>query len=129
MYLIDIDDHDALPGGQTRASLRARVLLGVLVDAEAARLQLEPTRAQLAETTRWFRAQFDMRQRADVEDFLAFAGLDLRELSAQMRTFSNISEVGAARDGDVARLLPRYRGIQRVGDWHDQRLVGGEGPR
>ena len=35
----------------------AAVLLGLLADEEAARLVLVPTRAQLDETTRWFRAQ------------------------------------------------------------------------
>lgn len=125
MHLIDIDDHDALPGGQTRASLRARVLLGLLADEEAARLVLVPTRAQLDETTRWFRAQHDMHRRVDVEDFLAFAGLELAELSAQMRTFCTITAVGAARDVDVAALLPRYRGLTRAREWHHQRPVGG----
>lgn len=110
------DEFDALPGGQTVAALRSRILLGALADAEAERLGLRASPQQLGGTTQWFREQFDMPMRADVEDFLAFAGLDLAAFSAQMRTFTNIALIEPAHQAEVDRRWPSYAALQRLGE-------------
>jgi hypothetical protein len=107
---------DALPGGQTAGALRSRILLGVLADAEAERLGLRPTRAELDAKMAWFRKQFDLPLRADVEDFMAFAGLDLRDLSAQMRTYVNIASVERCHQAEIERRLPSYEALLRLVD-------------
>jgi hypothetical protein len=111
------DELDALPGGQTLSSLRTRILLGVLADGEAERLGLRATKAELDGTTRWFRNQFDMATRADVESFLAYAGLDLSELSAQMRTYTNIARLDIHRGAEIERRLPDYEALARLEGW------------
>jgi hypothetical protein len=118
------DDFDALPGGQTLSGLRSRILLGVLVDEEMERLGTPATRADLDETTRWFRTQFDLLERADVEAFMAFADLDLRSLSAQMKTFANISILADRYEIEIDRGVPAFRALVRL----DQRRGEGELP-
>jgi hypothetical protein len=112
------DDLEALPGGQTRSTLRSRILLGVLVDAEIDRLGLGATPQQLDATTAWFRRRFDMIRRCDVEEFLAFAGLDVAALTAQMRTYAHIHLMQTHHAAEVARRMPSYRALLRLDDWH-----------
>jgi hypothetical protein len=118
------DDLEALPGGQIRSALRSRILLGVLVDAEAERLGLRATAAQLAATTTWFRTRFELITRTDVEDFLAFAGLDVAALTAQMRTYTNLALVQHHHAADVARRVPAYQALCRLDGWHGDRDRG-----
>ncbi len=115
------DELDALPGGQTRGAMRSRILLGVLVDQEAERLGLRATRQQLDATMAWFRTRFDMPRRTDVEEFLAFAGLDLATLTAQMRTYTNIHLVQERYTAEVQRRLPSYQALLQLEDWHRDR--------
>lgn len=118
------DELDALPGGQTLSSLRTRILLGVLADAETERLGLRATRAELDGTTRWFRTQFDMPQRTDVEAFLAYAGLDLAELTAQLRTYTNIARLDIHHGAELERRMPSYEALVRLETWDGE--AGGE---
>lgn len=111
------DELDALPGGQTLSSLRTRILLGALADAETERLGLQATKVELDGTTRWFRKQFDMTTRADVESFLAHAGLDLHELTAQMRTYTNIARLDIHLCAEIERRLPDYEALARLEGW------------
>jgi hypothetical protein len=114
------DELEALPGGQTTSALRSRILLGVLADEEAERLGLRATASQLDGTTRWFRTQFDLVTRADVEDFLGYAGLDLPALTAQMRTYTNISLVDIHHHAEIERRLPSYEALLRLEAWSGQ---------
>jgi hypothetical protein len=111
------DELDALPGGQTLSSMRTRILLGVLADAEVERLDLPATKVELDGTTRWFRTQFDMLTRADVESFLAYAGLDHRELTAQMRTYTNIARLYIQHREELERRLPSFEALTRLEGW------------
>lgn len=110
------DEVDALPGGQTTGALRSRILLGVLVDQEAKRLGLHANAQQLDATMRWFRTQFFMAKRADVEAFMAFAGLDLAALTAQMRTFANISIIAERYALDVDQRMPAFNALRQLED-------------
>ncbi|MCA9710831.1 MAG: hypothetical protein KDK70_33625 [Myxococcales bacterium] len=111
------DELDALPGGQTRGVMRSRILLGVLADDEAERLGIRVTKAELDGTTRWFRRQFDLDARADVEAFLEFAGLDLAELTAQMRTYTNIARVDIHHRAAIEERLPSYVALMGLEAW------------
>ncbi|HET6582977.1 MAG TPA: hypothetical protein VFG69_06015 [Nannocystaceae bacterium] len=110
------DEHDAILGGQTLSALRSRILLGVLVDEEVERLGTPATKADLDEATRWFRTQFSLLERADVEDFMAFADLDLRSLSAQMKTFANIARLADRYRAEIDRGLPAFCALMRLDD-------------
>ena len=54
------DELDRMPGGQTRAALTSRVLLGVLADEEAGALGLGAGREVLEATARQFRLAFGL---------------------------------------------------------------------
>ena len=91
---------------------RKVVLLRQLAMAEAERLGLAPSDEQIRETTRWFRASFDLRQ---VERFAAWldrAGLDLprfRRMMIEMSTLTMVLEHhGEAIDARMADHLAMH---------------------
>ena len=100
---------------------RKVVLMRLLALAEAERLGLEPSPAQLRETTRWFRASFGLRSLDRFAAWLAHSGFDLprfehmmRELSILTLVLEHWGEAVDARIGDhlalhTARSFPGAR--------------------
>ncbi len=106
---------DASTDAEHLANLR--LLLGILADADGARRGLASTVEQTEETTRWYRARFDLLRRQDLERFLASAQLSEAEFVDHMRTFSNIAIALRTHSDEVERRMARYQAIFSVRDW------------
>ncbi len=115
------DEIDKLPGGQTLSGLRSRVLLGILADDEVARLELPQTREQLERMALVFRRDFHMPARADVEQFLRFARLDLRDFSSVMRTFANVLSAQEHHRDAIEARRAAHVGLARIGEFEGTR--------
>ena len=106
--MFSVDELARVPGGQTVSAVRSRILLGLLAEEEAARLALPVTATAVEAMAAFFRQEFDLARRTDVEAFLDFAGLGLGEFSSVMRTFRTVVEVQQHHAARIEALLPRY---------------------
>jgi hypothetical protein len=115
------DELDRQPGGETGAALRARVLLGLLAEEEAAALALGAGRPEAQAMAREFRTTFGLLAPDELARFLAAAGLGLADFSAVMSTFGKVAAVQTRLAAAIRTGLPGYLGLAR--------LVGGGGER
>lgn len=102
---------------------RKVVLMRLLALAEAERLGLEPSPAQLRETTRWFRASFGLRKLDSFAAWLAHAGFDLPHFEHMMRELTILTLVlahwGEAVDARLADHLALHTAHNFSGARHD----------
>lgn len=91
---------------------RKVVLLRQLAVAEAERLGLAPSEEQIRETTRWFRASFDLRELERFAAWLRHAGLDWPRFHDMMIEMSTLTLVlahhGEAIDARMADHLAMH---------------------
>ena len=91
---------------------RKVVLLRQLAMAEAERLGISPSEEQVRETTRWFRASFDLRSVERFAVWLAQAGLDLPQFQRMMFEMTTLTLVlghhGEAIDARMADHLAMH---------------------
>lgn len=113
----DLTDDPFLPGGETLAGARKRVLLGALAEAEAARLGLEVSEARVAEVSRWFRARFDLLTREKTEAFLAESGLTLADFTRLCRELALLDAVERHHAAAVDERLPAHLRLMSVRDF------------
>jgi hypothetical protein len=99
---------------------RKAVLLRQLAIAEAKRLGIAPSEEQIRETTRWFRASFDLREVDRFVAWLRHAGLDWSRFQKMMIEMSTLNLVLAhhcdAIDVRMADHLAMHT-VHGFGDW------------
>ncbi|MEZ4447977.1 MAG: hypothetical protein R3B09_00775 [Nannocystaceae bacterium] len=116
--MIISDLHDGMiPGGETEAGLRKRVLMGVLAEHEAQRLGLVVGDEAVAAASRWFRGRFDLLRKDDMIGFLEFAGLDLAEYTRAIRALTTLDAVQRHHAPAIDAGLPRQRALLSVREW------------
>ncbi len=106
-----------LPGGETLAGARKRVLLGALAEQEAARLGLDVTETRVADVARWFRARFELLTRERTAAFLEFAGLDHAGFSRAVRELAVLDVVERHHAALIDARLPDHRRLMSVRDF------------
>ncbi|MCH9680760.1 MAG: hypothetical protein K0V04_04930 [Deltaproteobacteria bacterium] len=123
--MIICDPNEAAPGGQTVTSLRRRIALGILAEHEHERLGLTVTRDELNSMMRWYREQYGLHRRDDLEGFMRAAGLSRADLTTQMRTFCQLTRVQAHHGARLESLLPDYLAFSKIEGWSRSRRDGG----
>lgn len=116
--------HTFLPGPETAAVMRRRVLTSILARNEADRIGLVVSPESVAQVTRWYRARFELLTRSDVDDFLAFAGIDHADLSKVMRSFTTIDELELHHQAQIQAEVPLYRAVLGAREWRLRREDG-----
>ncbi|WP_434420560.1 hypothetical protein [Nannocystis pusilla] len=111
------DDDNFLPGGESLAGARKRVLIGVLAERELARQNLELPAERVQEVARWFRARFDLTTRARTEAFLAHAGLTPASFTAQMRELATLDAIERHLVATIDARLPDHRRLLTIRDF------------
>lgn len=106
-----------MPAGETLAGARKRVLLRLLAEREAQRLGLTIPAARVQEVARWFRARFDLLTRADMEAFLAAAGLSPAQFTRTMQAMATLDAVQRHHAEAIAAALPVHGAIMSVRDF------------
>lgn len=109
-----LDDDPYLPGGETLAGARNRVLLGLLAERDAARDGLTVPDARVAEISRWFRARFDLLTRERTAAFLEFAGLSVEGFSRQIHELAVLDAAKHRYAPVVDARLPDHRRLMMV---------------
>lgn len=112
------DLHDGMiPGGETIAGLRKRVLMGLLAEHEAERLGLAVSDEAVAAASRWLRGRFDLLRRDELLGFLDFAGLSVDEYGRALRTLTTLDAVQRHHAAAIDAALPRQRALLSVREW------------
>ncbi|MDC0669733.1 hypothetical protein [Nannocystis radixulma] len=114
---MNYDDENYLPGGETLAGARKRVLIGVLAERELARQNLELPVERVHEVARWFRARFELITRARTEAFLAHAGLTPERFTAQMRELATLDAIERQFVATIDARLPEHRRLASIRDF------------
>jgi hypothetical protein len=114
---MNFQDAGFIPGGETLLALRKRALMAILAREEMPRLGLAVDEEALAAMARWFRCRFELTTQAELERFLAFAGLDRAGFSMGLRDFVCVAEVEASRSKQIDDELARYRAMLSVRDY------------
>lgn len=114
---MNFHDDPYLPGGETLAGARKRVLIGVLAENELKRQDLELPPERVQEVARWFRARFDLTTRARTEAFLAHAGLTPERFTAQMRELAVLDVVERRFVASIDARLPDHRRLLTIRDF------------
>jgi len=114
---MNFHEENFLPGGETLAGARKRVLIGVLAEHELARQNLALPAERVQEMARWFRARFDLTTRARTEAFLAHAGLTPERFTAQMRELATLDVIERHFVATIDARLPEHRRLLTIRDF------------
>lgn len=116
--MIISDLHDGLvPGGETEAGLRKRVLMGILAEHEAERVGLIVGDEAVAAASRWFRGRFDLLRRDDMIAYFNHAGIDAGEYTRAIRGLATLDAVQRHHAAAIDAALPRQRALLSVREW------------
>ncbi len=99
---------------------RKAVLLRQLAVAEAERLGLVPSDEQIRETTRWFRASFDLRTIESFAAWLDHAGLDLATFQKMMVEMTSLTMVLGHHAAAIDARMPDHLAMHTVHSFDPQ---------
>lgn len=97
------------------------VLMRLLACAEAARLGLEPSDAEIKAMARWWRRRYGLYTLEHFAAWLQFAGMDLERFMAVMHDFVALSKVQEYYAEAIARAMDNHVAIHTIHDFITQR--------